>query len=95
MFLDGKLKHVQTVLGADVGYGETRITCMHTAESTGKVSAWVQRSCTTTSCFGPCVFVCIQCISHQNTSYILYWSCYMHEAAVFFSYTHNCSLFLH
>ena len=37
MFLDGKLKHVQTILGADVGYGETRVTCMHVAEFTGKV----------------------------------------------------------
>lgn len=41
VILDGKLKHIQTVLGSDCGYGDTRISCVHCAELVGKIAvAW-------------------------------------------------------
>ncbi len=41
VILDGKLGHVQTVLGSDCGYGDTRINCVHCAEHVGKIAvAW-------------------------------------------------------
>ena len=38
VILDGRLKHVQTLLGSDLGYGETPITCVHCTELVGKVA---------------------------------------------------------
>ena len=38
IILDGKLHHLQTIVGSNFGYSDTQITCMHVAESTGKVS---------------------------------------------------------
>ena len=38
MILDGRLKHVQTLLGSDLGYGETPINCVHCAELVGKIA---------------------------------------------------------
>lgn len=41
VILDGKLAHVQTVLGSDCGYGDTRINSVHCAEDVGKIAvAW-------------------------------------------------------
>ena len=41
MILDGRLKHVQTLLGSDLGYGETPINCVDCAELVGKIAvAW-------------------------------------------------------
>lgn len=41
VILDGRLKHVQTLLGSDLGYGETPINCVHCAELVGKIAvAW-------------------------------------------------------
>lgn len=41
VILDGRLKHVQTLLGSDIGYGETPINCVHCAELVGKIAvAW-------------------------------------------------------
>ena len=37
IFLDGKLQHIQTLLGANCGYMDTRITCVHVADFTAKV----------------------------------------------------------
>ena len=38
VILDGRLKHVQTLLGSDLGYGETPINCVDTAELVGKIA---------------------------------------------------------
>ena len=38
VILDGRLKHVQTLLGMDLGYGETPINCVHCAELVGKIA---------------------------------------------------------
>lgn len=38
VILDGRLKHIQTLLGSDLGYGETPITCIHAAELVGKIA---------------------------------------------------------
>ena len=38
MILDGRLKHVQTLLGSDLGYGETPINCVYCAELVGKIA---------------------------------------------------------
>ena len=38
VILDGKLRHLQTILGSNFGYNDTRITCMFAAELSGKVS---------------------------------------------------------
>ena len=38
VILDGRLKHVQTLLGSDLGYGETPINCVHCAEFVGKIA---------------------------------------------------------
>lgn len=38
IILDGKLNHLQTILGSNFGYNDVQITCMHVAELTGKVS---------------------------------------------------------
>ena len=38
VILDGRLKHVQTLLGSDLGYGETPITCVHCTELVGKIA---------------------------------------------------------
>jgi hypothetical protein len=41
VILDGRLKHVQTLLGSDLGYGETPINCVDCAELVGKIAvAW-------------------------------------------------------
>lgn len=41
VIVDGRLKHIQTLLGSDLGYGDTPITCVHCAEQVGKISvAW-------------------------------------------------------
>ena len=41
VILDGRLKHVQTLLGSDLGYGETPINCVDSAELVGKIAvAW-------------------------------------------------------
>ena len=41
VMLDGRLRHLQTVLGSDCGYGDARINCVHCAESVGKIAvAW-------------------------------------------------------
>ena len=41
VILDGRLTHIMTVLGSDCGYGDTRINCVHCAESVGKIAvAW-------------------------------------------------------
>ena len=37
--VDAKLRHVQTILGSDCGYGDTNITSLHSAEYSGRVSA--------------------------------------------------------
>ena len=38
VILDGRLKHIQTLLGADLGYGETPINCVHCSELVGKIA---------------------------------------------------------
>ena len=38
MILDGRLKHVQTLLGSDLGYGEIPINCVHCAELVGSIA---------------------------------------------------------
>ena len=38
MILDGRLGHIQTVLGSDCGYGDTRISCVHCATFVGKIA---------------------------------------------------------
>ncbi len=41
VIVDKRLAHVQTVLGSDCGYGDTRINCVHCAEAVGKIAvAW-------------------------------------------------------
>ncbi|XP_019849574.1 PREDICTED: dmX-like protein 2 isoform X3 [Amphimedon queenslandica] len=39
ILLDGRLKHVQTILGSDFGFSHSSVTCMHVAESNGQVAA--------------------------------------------------------
>ncbi len=41
VLLDGQLQHVQTIFGSTCGYGNTKVSCLHCAESTGRlVVAW-------------------------------------------------------
>jgi len=41
ILLDGHLQHVQTILGSSCGYGNTKVSCVHCAEKTGRLSvAW-------------------------------------------------------
>ena len=41
VILDGRMKHLQTVLGSDCGYADTQISCIHCAELVGRVAvAW-------------------------------------------------------
>ena len=38
ILLDGHLQHIQTILGSSCGYGETKVSCVHCAEKTGRLS---------------------------------------------------------
>ena len=41
VILDGRLKHVQTLLGSDLGYGDTPINCVDCAKVVGTIAvAW-------------------------------------------------------
>ena len=41
ILLNGHLQHVQTILGSSCGYGNTKVSSVHCAEKTGRLSvAW-------------------------------------------------------
>lgn len=41
ILLDGHLQYIQTIFGSNCGYGETKVSCVHCAETMGRLAvAW-------------------------------------------------------